>query len=226
MQMNGSGGHAEMLAGHAASSPGSPDLIPVWLGLLAVVALLAVAISHLRHLLETCGERRSWHLCHVFMAVGMAAMYVPASIDPGLVPAELWRLLFVAAATLAAGRWIAGLLGAMNQNNLWALTALDLGAMAYMWSPASFASPLTWALVGYLALEAGLWGFSAHRVVDGGRSGLGLRLVAALPDGDTAQIADSGARSLVGGLDISLSMSVMTLAMAYMLVAMQLIGPA
>ncbi|OJU84648.1 MAG: hypothetical protein BGO11_11230, partial [Solirubrobacterales bacterium 70-9] len=166
MSMGGDASGHGMAMGHMASTHASANLLPEWLGILGAVMFLLIAGAHLGHLAMTHGERRPWHVLHVGMAIGMAFMYAPSRIDPLTIQAELWQLLFAGAAALAALRWFAGYLGAAADNPLWLLTAIDLGAMVYMWSPGSFVGAMTWTLVAYLTVEAGLWVLNAYRVID------------------------------------------------------------
>jgi len=210
-----------MGGGHGAGAHMAPDLLPMWLGVLGVVMFGLIAGSHLRHLLMTTGERRPWHVCHVLMALGMACMFAPAAIDIQPVPAILWQLLFAVAAGATAVRWLAGWTGNASDNPLWLLTAIDLGAMVYMWSSGSFTPALTWVLVAYLVVEAGLWAVNAYRWIDAGSPIVGFGSLAPSSGGGIA-VAGVASESLLGGLDIGLSMLGMALGMAYMLAAMQL----
>jgi hypothetical protein len=208
-----------------ASTHASANLLPEWLGILGAVMFLLIAGAHLGHLAMTHGERRHWHVLHVGMAIGMAFMYAPARIDPFAIQAEFWQFLFASAAALAALRWFAGYLGAAADNPLWLLTAIDLGAMVYMWSPGSFVGAMTWTLVAYLTVEAGLWVLNAYRVIDRGTPlirwhALTPAPAAGAPLATTAVATDS----LIGGLDISVSMTAMAVGMAYMLAVMQLMS--
>ncbi len=51
-------------------------------------------------------------------------------------------------------------------NVLWLVMAIDMGAMAYMWSPSGFQAPLTWLLVAYFAAQSLLWVTNRMRDVD------------------------------------------------------------
>ncbi len=105
---------------------------------------------HARHVLDSEGQRRVWHSGHVLMALGMMFMYAPASLDHFNVPSGFWQLVF-ANASLAIVAWILYEAFARRAVNvLWLVMAIDLAAMAYMWSPSGFQAPLTWLLVGVL----------------------------------------------------------------------------
>ena len=85
-------------------------------------------------------------------------------------------------------------------------------------------APLTWALVTYLSLEAGLWAADAYRRIDGSASIIGWSIAPAGYESGVITVSRSAPVSLLAGLDISASMITMTLGMAYMLVAMQLMS--
>lgn len=224
MPMGGAGGGSHAAMGHAAAAPGL-DLLPEWLGIAGAMMFLLIVGAHLGHLAMTSGERRPWHVLHVLMAIGMAFMYAPATVNPFAVQAEVWQLLFACAAAAAGLRWLAGATGLRAANPLWLLTAIDLGAMVYMWSPGSFVPALTWVLAAYLVVEGGLWVANAYRVLDVGTPLIGWGSLASATGGPGAiVVAGTRTDSLIGGLDISASMTAMAVGMAYMLVAMQLMS--
>jgi multidrug transporter EmrE-like cation transporter len=184
-------------------------------------------VVHSLHLRDSHGQRRLWHSGHVLMALGMAFMFAPPSLDQFEIPAAVWQLLFANAA-LAIVVWllVQGLEG-RAVNVLWLAIAVDLGAMAYMFSPSGFVAPLTWVLVAYFVLQALLWASDRMREVDhlalfGGRLSLGSATPAVVLSPGSAPVALSAAEPLVCFRDLRLSMATMTLGMAYMLAAMQL----
>ena len=77
------------------------SLVSEWLGIAGAAVFVVIAASHLRHLTTATGQRRPWHACHVLIAVGMAFMYAPAAIDPFVIPAGFWRVVFALACVLA-----------------------------------------------------------------------------------------------------------------------------
>ena len=95
--------------------------------------------------------------------------------------------------------------------------AIDLGAMAYMWSPSGFQAPITWLLVAYFAAQSLLWVTDRMRDVDH-KTLLGGSF-SVTPGG---AVAISAAEPLVCFRDLRASMFAMTLGMAYMFAAMQL----
>jgi hypothetical protein len=192
-------------------------LLPLWLGAGASAAFLVIAASHLRHMAATDGQRRPWHACHVLIAVGMAFMYLPASIDPLAVPLGFWRVLFASAALVAALWAVGG--NARVPVLMWTLTAFDLGAMLYMSSvPAQpSTAAVSWIVVAYLLASAGMWSADAYRRIDGGVPLVSWQALSA-----GGEVVASTAESLLGELDIGISMIVMAIGMAYMVMATQL----
>ena len=197
---------------------GATNILPEWLAVLWTLAFIAIVVIHVRHLIDSNGQRRVWHSGHVLMALGMAFMFAPASIDYFNIPSGFWQLAF-ANASLAAVAWI--LYEAFAQraiNVLWLVMAIDLAAMAYMWSPDGLQAPLTWLLVAYFLGQSLLWITDRMRNVDhktlwgGGFS--------VTPGG---AVAMSAAEPLVCFRDLRVSMFAMTLGMAYMFAAMQLL---
>lgn len=229
MSMGGSSGgaspHAHMampgvVMGHAGGAH-AINLLPEWLGIVGVGIFVLIAISHLRHLAMTTGERAPWHACHVLMAIGMGFMYAPAAIHAPAVSAAFWQVLFGVTGIVVA---VWALVGTLRPPNLiWLQTAVGLGAMVYMWSPGSFAAPLTWFLVAYLVAEAGLWALDAYRRVDGSTPIIGLTMASVGYQGGAVTL-EAAPAPLLGELNISVSMIGMTLGMAYMFVAMQLLA--
>ena len=58
------------------------------------LAFLAIIVIHVRHVLESEGQRRYWHSGHVLMAFGMTFMFAPASLDHFNIPTGFWSLAF------------------------------------------------------------------------------------------------------------------------------------
>jgi hypothetical protein len=203
-----------MSAGHGAT-----NILPEWLAVIWALVFVAIVVIHARHLRDTTGQRRIWHSGHVLMALGMAFMFAPASIDHFNIPSGFWQLAFANGAIAILAWMLAQALSGRTINVLWLVMAIDLGAMAYMWSPSGFQAPLTWMLVAYFGLQSLLWITNRMREVDhktllgGGFS--------VTPDG---AVAMSAAEPLVCFRDLRVSMFAMTLGMAYMFAAMQLLS--
>jgi hypothetical protein len=196
-------------------------LVPEWLGIAGAALFVVIGVSHLRHLATATGQRRQWHACHVLIAVGMAFMYVPAALDPFGIPAGFWRIVFGLACVLAA-LWSMG--GVQRSPTvIWLLTSVDLGAMVCMWTP-SLAASLRWALVVYLGVQASLWAVDAYRRIDGGTPVISWSALSLAPAGASLMVVQAHAEPLIGELDINASMVAMSVGMAWMFVAMQLVG--
>ena len=214
-----------MLA-HGAPASHGLHLLPMWMEVAWTAVFLAVAASHLLHMTRTEGQQRSWHSCHVLIAVGMAFMDAPAQIDPLTVPTAFWKLVFASAGVVAAVWAIAGV-GRVS-TLIWLLSSIDLGAMLYMWSTprGAHAAPVSFLLSAYLLSEAVMWALDIYRRLDGLTPIVSWRLLASESGLTVSAIrvgADNVSGSLLGELDISASMIAMALGMAYMLVAMQLV---
>jgi hypothetical protein len=193
------------------------NILPNWLAVIWMLVFFAVIATHGRHVLESQGQRRFWHSGHVLMAIGMAFMFAPASVDYFDIPSGFWSLAFANGAIgILLWMLVQGFAG-RGTNLLWLLIAFDLGAMAYMWSPSGFQAPITWLLVVYFVAQAVLWGADRMRDLDertifGG--GVSVTSEGAL--------AASVAEPLICFKDLRASMAVMTIGMAYMFAAMQL----
>ena len=222
--MSMSNGHAaSSMAGMSMSAGhGAVNILPEWLAIVWTFVFLAIVVLHGWHLFQTHGvQPRLWHTGHVLMALGMAFMYAPSSLDPLNIPAAFWQLAFANGAGLIFAWMFAQVLDRYAFNVLWLLMAVDLTAMVYMWTPSAFTAPLTWLLVAYFSIQALLWATDAYRRVDGRwQIGGGARLSVA---GD-GTVAISAVRSepLICNIEMRPSMVAMTLGMAYMFAAMQL----
>jgi Domain of unknown function (DUF5134) len=207
-------GAMSMSAGHGAT-----NILPEWLAVIWTLVFVAIVVIHALHLRDTTGQRRIWHSGHVLMALGMAFMFAPASIDHFNIPSGFWQLAFANGALAILAWMLAQALSGRAINVLWLVMAVDLGAMAYMWSPSGFQAPLTWILVAYFLAQSLLWITDRMREVDH-RTLLGGGF-SVTPEG---AVAMSAAEPLVCFRDLRVSMFAMTLGMAYMFAAMQLLS--
>lgn len=214
------GGHMSMTVGGmrmSAAVHGTTNILPSWLAVLWTLVFIAVLVIHARHVIDSEGQRRVWHSGHVAMALGMIFMYAPASIDSFDVPAGFWQIVFADLALAILAWMLAQALARRPVNVLWLMLAIDMGAMAYMWSPSGFQAPITWVLVAYFALQGGLWVTDRMRSID--HRALWSGSASITPGGAVAIVA---AEPLVCFKDLRFSMLAMTLGMAYMFAAMQL----
>ena len=146
----GGGSHGSMTIGGmsmGAGGHGATNILPAWLAVIWTLVFVAIVVIHARHVLDSDGQRRIWHSGHVLMALGMAFMFAPASIDHFDIPSGFWQLAFANGALAILAWMLAQALAGRAINVLWPVMAIDLGAMAYMWSPSGFQAPLTWLLV-------------------------------------------------------------------------------
>jgi hypothetical protein len=218
MSMSHASGHATAVGGMSTGAAhGTTDILPEWLAVIWTLAFVAIVVVHTLHLRDTHGQRRLWHSGHVLMALGMAFMFAPASIDHFDIPSGFWQLVFANGALAVLAWMLAQALAGRAINVLWLVMAVDLGAMAYMWSPSGFQSPITWLLVAYFAAQSLLWVTDRMRDVD--HKTLWGGSFSVTPGG---AVAISAAEPLVCFRDLRVSMFAMTLGMAYMFAAMQL----
>ncbi len=201
----------------SAGAHGTANILPAWLAVIWTLAFIAIVVIHTRHVLDSEGQRRIWHSGHVLMALGMAFMFAPASLDHFNIPSGFWQLAFANGAIAVLAWMLAQALSSRAINVLWLVMAIDLGAMAYMWSPSGFQAPITWLLVAYFAAQSLLWVSDRMRDVDHRTL---LRGGASVTPGGA--VAISAAEPLVCFRDLRASMFAMTLGMAYMFAAMQL----
>ena len=220
MTMHGGHGGSQMAMGGMSMnmSHGATNILPDWLAVIWTLVFVAVFVVHARHVLETHGERQIWHSGHVLMALGMMFMFAPASLDHFGIPATFWQLLFANAAGGVVFWMLAQLLAGRAVNRLWLVMGVDLAAMVYMWSPSGFVAPITWILVAYFAAQAGLWITDRYRQLD--EQPLSGSALSVNADGTLTATAVA---PLICERDLRVSMFAMTLGMAYMFAAMQLV---
>ncbi len=220
MSMSHGGGHSTSIGRMSMSTAhGTTNILPAWLAVIWTLVFIAIIVIHTRHVLDSDGQRRAWHSGHVLMAFGMAFMFAPSSIDYFNIPSGFWQLVFANGAIAALAWMLAQALSGRAVNVLWLVMAIDLGAMAYMWSPSGFQAPLTWILVVYFVAQSLLWVTDRMREVDHKTLWGGSFSVS--PGG---AVAIEAAEPLVCFRDLRVSMFAMTLGMAYMFAAMQLMS--
>jgi hypothetical protein len=199
-------------------SKGATNILPNWLAVVWMLVFFVIIAIHARHVMESQGQRRYWHSGHVLMALGMAFMFAPASVDHFNIPIGFWSLAFANAAIAILLWMLAQAFAGRGVNLLWLVMAFDLGAMAYMWSPTGFQAPITWLLVAYFLGQAALWvtdrmrSYDEHTIFGGGGN------ISVTPEG---AVAASVAEPLICFKDLRVSMAAMTVGMAYMFAAMQ-----
>lgn len=219
MAHTGGASHMSMSVGGMTMSAGAhgTNILPSWLAVIWTLAFIAILVIHARHVLDSDGQRRIWHSGHVLMALGMTFMFAPASLDHFNIPNGFWQLVFANGAIAVVLWMLAQVLIGRAINVLWAVMAIDLAAMAYMWSPSGFQAPITWLLVAYFVWQSLMWLSDRMRSVD--HKTLWAGSASVTPDG---AVAIDAAEPLVCFRDLRVSMFAMTLGMAYMFAAMQL----
>jgi hypothetical protein len=189
--------------------------------------MAGVVVVHIHHVLTMSGRARLWHGVHVLAALGMVDMFWPSGrmpVGPGAAELVFGLAAFGLAVlvTVDAGRY-------GRPVWLWAIAATDMAAMAFMFVLMSTRSleVVTVLLVVWFIAEAVGWstGF----------------LAAAAPYGDAMTRSPEPAKPAAGwrsGAAVSLllraapahrvhsplsrvSLTVMSVCMAYMLLAMQ-----
>jgi Domain of unknown function (DUF5134) len=213
MSMSGPSGPS---ATHGVSPATGTNILPTWLAVLWALVMIGVFAVHFRHARESSGQRRIWHSGHVLMALGMAFMFAPGSIDPVHIAPRVWQLAFATAAVLILAGILAALVNRWSVNALWPLAAIDMAVMAYMWSTASRATDLTWLLAASFAGASALWLGDRMRAVDR-RFIVGAYAIT--PDG---ALGAAAAEPLICDRKLRVSMAAMALGMSYMLAAMAL----
>jgi hypothetical protein len=219
MSMSHHGSHSAMVGGVSMSvgAHGTANILPAWLAVLWTLVFIAIVVIHVLHLRDSGGQRRLWHSGHVLMAFGMAFMFAPTAIDHFGIPSGFWQIAFATSALAILAWMLAQATERRPINVLWLMMAIDLAAMAYMWSPSGFQAPITWLLVAYFLAQSLLWITDRMRDVD--HKTLGGGSFSITPGGT---VAISAAEPLVCFRDLRGSMFAMTLGMAYMFAAMQL----
>jgi hypothetical protein len=226
MQMSMGAGHASMTSHGSmtaggmsmnSSLHGATNILPNWLAVIWTLVFLGVFLIHIRHLVETRGQRQLWHAGHILMAIGMAFMFAPASIDHLSIPSSFWQLTFGGGALVIVAWMLTEAVDGHPVNALWIVGVTDLAAMVYMWSPNGFRAPVTWLVAGYFLVQTLLWATDRMRSIDHHTLRGGYMVTS---DG---AVGTAVASPLICYRDLRLSMAAMTTGMAYMLVAMQLL---
>jgi Domain of unknown function (DUF5134) len=205
--------------------------LPTWLGIAATAVFVVVLAVHLRHLAGGTRGGRAWHTGHVLMALGMIDMFLPTS--GMIVSAVIGEVVFALAAVSVGGFVVSRLVRRGRVSWLWPITGVDLAAMAYMFAmPSVRFGWLTGLLVAWFVGQALGWiigrlsaiadaataeptDIAGHHLATGaGVAAPGATTERATP----ATVAHSSAHSL----SIRATLTVMSLGMGYMFLAMQL----
>jgi hypothetical protein len=141
---------AERSAGDVSSS-----WLPTWFGVLFTLVFIGILAVHLGHLGAMTGRPRLWHGSHALMALGMIDMFWPG--DRGVVAASVGEITFgIVAGALLALAVVGAARGARSW--LWLVAALDSVGMASMFAMSSTYDLLVSTLVAtWFAMEAFGW---------------------------------------------------------------------
>jgi Domain of unknown function (DUF5134) len=203
--------------------------LPPWLGLTLATVFGVIVIVHLYHVLVLTGRQRLWHGVHVLMAIGMIIMFAPTG------RLVVWNVagaaVFAAAAVTVAGLLVRQRVHGHHMGTLWLTATLDLAAMVYMFAMTDLRLLwLTVALAAWFIIEATGW-TTARLYTTLVHGGLGD------PPPHRPTTTDSTADQPQPGSPhylhrgnahrnlIRATLAMMSIGMAYMLIAMQL-GPA
>lgn len=194
----------------------SMPVLPMWVRVSWVVALLIALVTHLRHVYHMSGQHRWWVLGHVIMAAAMIPMYMPEIIGEGDL-SGLGLRLFISAALVAAAVSIGMRYRENVLNPLWLMLTFDLAIMAYMWLPTARRSSVldsllaTYFLYQVFAWILGIWDRIPvlERSMPGGKH-------SPKPAPTVAVVGLTTHNSLAGRA----TLAVMAASMGYMLIAM------
>lgn len=227
---------------HAAMSM---PLMPSQAVAVAVFVLLAVCVLHVAHARAVRGLARWWHAAHVSMSVGMIIMFLVPHHDAGALYGTLAALFGAHSVAMAlAWRRVSSPSSGMDRR-VWVAGTVDQLLMVYMLAPLTQRpAVLTYAAVAYLVVAAVAWllvpekqpGMTSFRGdLDPGPGG--LRRVALAPSRSSVAVAPVAVSAVAVAprtspadhapsshltTGVRLTLTVMSLAMAWMFVSMQL----
>ena len=219
MSMSHGGGHTTSVGRNVDERrPRHDQHPPEWLAVSGRLCSSSIIVVHARHMRETHGQRRIWHAGHVLMAFGMVFMFAPASIDHFNIPAGSGSSLFANAADRVVA--VDARPGAQRPGGQRAVAGdgdRPRGDGLHVVAE-RFSGPITWLLVAYFALQALLWltnRYARRRPQDVFGAGFSVTPTAR----SRCRPRSPGLRPRPAGVDVA-----MTLGMAYMFAAMQLLS--
>ncbi|MGI8417249.1 MAG: DUF5134 domain-containing protein [Nakamurella sp.] len=183
--------------------------LPSWLGVAASAVLAGVVIVHLWHLIAVPAMVRVWHGAHVLMALGMIEMFLPTA--KLIVPARIGQIAFGVAVLTVLGFVVTELLRGRRVWWLWPVVGVDMAAMLYMFAlSATDSGWLSVLLVGWFVLQAVGWA-----------SGVLPSLADESEVGEPSSTAGPVVHAHAHAPSIRITLTVMSLLMAYMFLAMR-----
>ena len=202
--MDMSSGSMDMMMG--------PDLFPMWIMIVWIVALAAVLVFHCGHLVHMGGQHRWFHLSHVVMLIGMLYMYASMAFKWDWVPNGVWIAIYVVTTVAIIAWMVTRFVKKEPFSYLWILALVQQAAMIYMWLPMKYwVAWLSYGLAAYFLLETIAW---LVGLCDDGKAGRGN----AVGPGDRAKVIPLGHSTAWGRI----SMAIMAASMGYMFVGMQI----
>ncbi|MGQ0625845.1 MAG: DUF5134 domain-containing protein [Sporichthyaceae bacterium] len=134
------------------------NLLPLWLAVMFVLALAAVAAWSLLRVLALRGALRTVAGLHLLAGVGMLDMFAPWSGDAGR--ESFWQVVFATATVGAVAGAVWARRSRTGTSGLWTLAAVDAAAMAYMFALFNGGvSAFTYALIALFTLLAISWAY-------------------------------------------------------------------
>ncbi len=92
------------------------------------------------------------------MLLGMLYMYASVAFGLDWFPTPIWMIIYIATSAAIIGWMWRRFRQRRSFGHLWILALVQQGAMIYMWAPMTYWAPwVTYAFVGYFALETGAW---------------------------------------------------------------------
>lgn len=203
-----SGMGSDMDSGMGGMGSMGPDILPVFVTWVWLIALGAVLVLHCLHMVRMSGQARWWHASHVLMIVSMIYMYAGMEYKWTWFPDTWWVGIFAATSVAIVAWMLARIVGRKPFSGVWGLALIMQASMVYMWLPDWWA-PLTWLLVAYFTVETIAW------------------LAGQINDCDGRMAVGPGDRSASETLAhpsvaLNVTMAIMAASMAYMFAAMQL----
>jgi hypothetical protein len=206
--------------------------LPPWLGLALVTVFGIILIVHLYHVIVLAGRERLWHGVHVLMATGMIVMFAPTGRM--VLGTVVSGSVFAAAAVTLAGRLVWERGRGHHIGMLWLVATVDLAAMGYMFAMMDLRLLwLTIVLAGWFVGQATGWttGRLYATLALGGLGGPPpdrpvSAATARTPTGCAGKQPHRGShhhldRGSSHPTVIRATLAVMSMGMAYMLIAMQ-----
>ena len=134
------------------------NILPTWVDVLWIAALLVVLVFHCIHLARMGGLHRWFHLVHIVMIVGMIAMFAIMGFTVSWLSSSAWMWLYAITSAAIVVWMIVRVVRRQPFSFLWILALVQQAAMIYMWAPMSNWVPwVSYALAFYFLIETLSW---------------------------------------------------------------------